>query len=632
LSIVLESFTKRHGEQLIVNNVSLEIKECEFFVFFGSQDSGKTSLLRLMAGLIKVDQGRLLLNGRDITHLPAAERNFGVVQQEVALFEHMTVAENVEFGLRVRSVHRDTRRRWRDELLDLVGLAGLGQRLPRQLSAIQQQRVALARAVAPQPALLLVDEPLYPYEAARRADLHATLETLHRELRLTTILATHDQEVALAMADRMGVMSFGRLLEVGTPTELYHHPRTEYVATTLGGANLLLGHASEDGVQIGPYFFDLDETPLPTLLDEARRVQALFRPEAVVLVDSAKKLGCTPLGRGEVESVTFRGFYEKLRVRVPPIPGVRPLAPPVAFGNRFFLVEAIRSQESAQQFPLQPGDPVWVGVKQIHAIAHPGLHFLVVTGTLSHEQATVAGLIGRLTRARTTLLSYGGQSSSATILPRQVEEAKEQINGSLPRIETHSSDKAPIDAVREELEHQPSDVVVLGLGANETLGLAAGVLALGHHHVLLVPQTQQPPQKALICVASGEPGRADVLFAGRFLRHLNAEATLLTVLPASAEWPEAAQRARHFLDDGGHTLQLLNVPANTLLRHGLARAEIGRVLAEGEYDLLVLGAPLPALDGTVQLSTGLVGELLRTNRNCAILIISSSGAWRVVRN
>ena len=257
MSIVLDQLTKRYGGHPVVNNVSLEVADGEFFVLLGSSGSGKTTVLSAIAGLTEADHGRVILHGRDVTNLPPQQRRIGFVFQNYALFQYMTVADNIEFGLSIRKVPKDERRRRRDELLELVGLAGLGNRMPRQLSGGQQQRVALARALAHQPEALLLDEPLGALDAKIRSELRRTLRAIQRELGITTILVTHDQEEAFELADRLGVMSFGRLLEVGPPDELYLRPQTEFVAAFLGTANLLVGRRAEGGVQVGPVQFPL---------------------------------------------------------------------------------------------------------------------------------------------------------------------------------------------------------------------------------------------------------------------------------------------------------------------------------------------------------------------------------------
>src|SRR5213594_1690865 len=282
MSIVLDQLLKRYEGHPVVNNMSLEVADGEFFVLLGPSGSGKSTLLRMIAGLVDTDGGRI-----------------GLVFQNYALFRHMSVAENIEFPLRIRTVPAAERRRRRDELLELVGLAGLGSRFPAQLSGGQQQRVALARALAHRPEVLLLDEPFGALDARIRTELRRTVHSIQRELRITTIFVTHDQEEAFELADRMGVMNFGRLLEIGPPNELYLRPQTEFVATFLGTANLMVGEVTRDGVRLGPVHFPLSTRP--AAVGEARRVQVLFRPEDVAVKTSADALGWPLLGQALVE-------------------------------------------------------------------------------------------------------------------------------------------------------------------------------------------------------------------------------------------------------------------------------------------------------------------------------------------
>jgi sulfate transport system ATP-binding protein len=618
MSIILEQLTKRYEGPPVVNNVSLEVADGEFFVLLGSSGSGKTTILSMIAGLTSVDQGRILLHGRDVTYLPPQERRVGFVFQNYALFQHMSVADNIEFGLRVRKVAVAERRRRRDELLELVGLTGLGSRMPAQISGGQQQRVALARALAYQPEVLLLDEPLGALDAKIRVELRRTLRSIQRELGITTILVTHDQEEAFELADRLGVMSFGRLLEVGPPQELYQQPQTEFVAAFLGTANLLVGQRTSEGVQIGSLHFPLNGKAGQK--SDSQRVQLLFRPEDVAVEPSAETLACSQLGQGEVEEIVFSGAFERLRLRLPPIPGVRPIAPPVSFGGGSVVVEATRSQEQTHRFPLQSGQKVWVGVRRVHALAHPGLNFLIVTDGSSLAQAalTLGGQIARLAHARVTLLGYG---QTAELRERHLQEAKEQLGSGLTALEVRTTHDPLGEAMTKEVERQPYDLVVLGFQRQESVVLAEQILQAGEHHLLLVSRPQPALARALICVASGEPGKDDVLFAGRLVRHVGAEATLLSVLPEAESQPMARTRAERFLERGVRTLELLGVPARTAIRSGSVRDEITNEVTTGGYDLLVLGAPLSDREGRIPL-TGVVGQILNVI-NRPVLIVRS---------
>lgn len=625
MSIILEQLTKRYEGHPVVNHLSLEIADGEFFVLIGPSGSGKSTVLRMIAGLNTVDEGRVLLHGRNVTYAPPQQREVGFVFQHYALFRHMSVTENIEFALRVRNVPAKERQQRRDELLELVGLAGLGRRMPSQLSGGQQQRVALARALAHRPQVLLLDEPFGALDAKIRVELRRALRRIQTELGITTIFVTHDQEEAFELADRLGVMNFGRLLEVGPAEELYERPQTEFVATFLGTANLLVGQSIAGGVQVGPLHFPLSTEA--SQIDQSPRVQVLFRPEDVALAYSVESLNYPQLGRGEIEQSTFAGSFERLRLRLPPIPGVRPIAPPVAFGDNSVLIEATRSQDQTRRFPLKPGDKVWVGVRRIHALVHPGLSFLILSDGSASAQAALdlGGQIARQAHARITILGYGLTADS---LLHHFQEIKEKIGSGLASIEIRATPDLPDVAVAREVERQSHDLVVVGFGGFQPPGgvvLAKNILKSGEHHLLLIPGVHPPPVRALVCVTGGEPGKEDVLFAGRFLRHLGAEATLLSVIPVTKKDVALPDRTKRFLMGGVRTLELLGVPAKTAVRSGLVRDEILNQMKEGEHDLLVLGAPLAERDGTVSLS-GVIGQLLESVTDHPILIVRSHDA------
>jgi sulfate transport system ATP-binding protein len=619
MSIVLEKLTKRYDDHLVVNNVSLEVKDGEFFVLLGSSGSGKTTVLSLIAGLVAADQGRILLHGRDVTGLPPQQRKVGFVFQNYALFQYMNVTENVEFGLSIRKTPAVQRHHRADELLELVGLAGLGKRMPWQLSGGQQQRVALARALAYNPDVLLLDEPLGALDAKIRIELRRNLKAIQRKLGVATIFVTHDQEEAFDLADRIGVMSYGRLIEVGTPDDLYQKPQTEFVASFLGSANLLLGNLTKEGVQLGKAYFPMPKE-FESLRDD-RRVQVLFRPEDVALAPEAEKFDCPKLGEAEVEEVSFAGAYERLRLRLPPIPGVRPISPSAAFGTDSFLIDATRSPEQAIRFPLRTGEKTWVGVHRIHTLVHPGLNFLIATdGSLrSRAAVSLGGQIGRLAHARVTLLGYGQPTE---VLETHLDEARKQLGSGLAAIETLTFPVPADQAITQAVEKRPYDLVVLGFGYQEDTQLAERVLEIGEHHLLLVPRPQSIPAKALICVASGEPGKDDVLFAGRLVRHLNADATLLSVLSPAVNDPNLNVRVDRFLEEGVRSLSILGVPATTITRSGSVPTEIRAEVDKNGYDLVVLGAPLTNPNGRVSL-TGVVSQTLEKITNCSILIVRS---------
>jgi ABC-type Fe3+/spermidine/putrescine transport system ATPase subunit len=228
-----------YGSVKALDDVSVEVAEGVFLGLLGPSGCGKTSLLRVVAGFVRPDAGRVAIAGRDVTGTPARERDLGVVFQSYALFPHMTAAENVRFGLDCRGVAAAEARRRVGEALDLVGLADQADRKPRQLSGGQQQRVALARALVVRPRLLLLDESLSALDKKLRVQMQTELKALQRRVGVTTIFVTHDQEEALAMADQVGVMDHGRLIQVDAPELLYEAPRNAYVADFVGGGNVL---------------------------------------------------------------------------------------------------------------------------------------------------------------------------------------------------------------------------------------------------------------------------------------------------------------------------------------------------------------------------------------------------------
>jgi ABC-type Fe3+/spermidine/putrescine transport system ATPase subunit len=297
----------------VVHDVSLALGQGSFCALLGPSGSGKTTLLRLVGGYLAPAAGRISLAGRDVTDLPPERRGVGMVFQNYALFPHLSARDNVAFGPEVRGVSRAAARRRADDLLDLVGLApGERDRKPARLSGGQQQRVALARALAIEPALLLLDEPLSSLDRRLREQLRGELVDLQRRTGVTALLVTHDQEEALALADRVGILARGRLLQVGTPRELYERPCCPFVASFLGEANLLVVERRESGAVHFRGGLHLQSVP-PALHPAEVGDQVLIRPGGV-LVSGGETGLC--LGEGTVAASTFRGEQVLLRVRL----------------------------------------------------------------------------------------------------------------------------------------------------------------------------------------------------------------------------------------------------------------------------------------------------------------------------
>jgi putative spermidine/putrescine transport system ATP-binding protein len=238
-AVRLDGARKTYGEVVAVDRVDLDILEDEFFTFLGPSGSGKTTCLRMIAGFERPDEGRVELGGRDVTDLPPYERDVNTVFQDYALFPHMTVGENVEYGLRIAKVGRDERRRRATEALDMVRLRGYDDRKPAELSGGQRQRVALARAIVNRPRVLLLDEPLGALDLKLREQMQIELKGIQGDVGITFVYVTHDQEEALTMSNRIAVFNEGRIEQVGGPAEVYEHPANSFVTGFVGVSNVL---------------------------------------------------------------------------------------------------------------------------------------------------------------------------------------------------------------------------------------------------------------------------------------------------------------------------------------------------------------------------------------------------------
>ncbi len=238
-AVRVRGLRKRYGQVVAADGIDLDIDEGEFFTLLGPSGSGKTTLLRVVAGFERPDEGSVELAGVDVTRQPPYARDVNTVFQDYALFPHLSVVENVEYGLKVRKVPRRERRRRAEQMLEMVRLAGLGDRKPVQLSGGQRQRVALARAIVNEPEVLLLDEPLGALDLKLRQEMQTELKRIQREIGITFVYVTHDQEEALTMSDRVAVLDRGRIEQVGSPIELYERPATEFVAGFIGVSNLI---------------------------------------------------------------------------------------------------------------------------------------------------------------------------------------------------------------------------------------------------------------------------------------------------------------------------------------------------------------------------------------------------------
>jgi putative spermidine/putrescine transport system ATP-binding protein len=306
VAVRLEGISRRFGTVQALDGFDLDITPGELVALLGPSGCGKTTALRILAGLEDTDSGRILVNGKDIAGVPGNRRNMGMVFQAYSLFPHLTAAENVEFGLRLRRQPAAARRRRAYDMLELVGIGMHAERYPQQLSGGQQQRVALARALAIQPQVLLLDEPLSALDAKVRVHLRDEIRRIQLEVGTTTLFVTHDQEEALALADRVGVMRAGRLEQIGSPEDVYRSPATTFVAEFVGLSNRIPGRVTGDGVEVlGARLPLLDAGSV-----HSGPVRVLVRPESVDVT-------ADPAGAGRVVAMSFLGPLARITVALP---------------------------------------------------------------------------------------------------------------------------------------------------------------------------------------------------------------------------------------------------------------------------------------------------------------------------
>ena len=556
VSITLDQLTKRYQGVPVVNDVSLEIGDGEFFVLLGPSGSGKSTLLRAIAGLSGLDHGRIALHGRDVTHVSARRRGVGLVFQNYALFRHMTVGENIEFALRVRRVRAAERRRRRQELLRLVALEGMDERLPAQLSGGQQQRVAVARALAHEPEVLLLDEPFGALDAKIREGLRRTIREVQRELGITTILVTHDQEEAFAMADRIGVMNLGRLLESGTPQDLYTRPTTRFVATFLGAANLILARQGSDGPRWGARPAVVHGPGGGSLRE--REVVAVVRPEELEIARSSDALACSHfLGRGIVEEVLFTGALERARIRLDEHPDAPILAH--ANGDGAVLLETTRPQFEQRAFAIIPGQSVTIGVRRAHVLPTPLSSFTICAPNSSAAERLAGNPL---------LLDLS--SRMKTRIRRHLE----------PMLGAAASS-------RDNTAFLPGTTVIAARA--DVASDAKWLLEHGVDEILILPEHAPAPQRVLIHWTDESARSATLAVSASVLRHLAAEAIYVDVLPEQAPAAERSFGIRALLDARSEARVAHGLEMRTELRFGVAAQALEQRLSESPGHMLIVG-------------------------------------------
>jgi sulfate transport system ATP-binding protein len=559
MSITLDQVTKRYQGAPVVNDVSLEVAEGEFFVLLGPSGSGKSTLLRAIAGLTGVDHGRIALHGRDVTHVSARQRGVGLVFQNYALFRHMSVGENIEFALRVRRMKAADRLQRRRELLRLVALEGMDDRLPTQLSGGQQQRVAVARALAHKPQVLLLDEPFGALDAKIREELRRTIRQVQRELKITTVLVTHDQEEAFALADRIGVMNLGRLLESGKPDELYARPATRFVATFLGAANLLLARQSAQGIRFGT-------TPVRArALDKLEgsrehEVVAVLRPEEVELAPTRDALRTNFIANGVVEELIFTGALERMRVRMTSGAAEAQL---VSSGTEnqaaAGFLDVTRTQYEQRSFPVTLQQSVAIGVRRIHVLPTP----------LSSYTACAPSVEAAQRLARHPFLAELAGRMKTRIATRVEPEL--------------------IEARRVNAPSSPISGVAVIATQNQATQQIEWLFTHGAAEALILPSQAASPQRVLIHWADDSARRSTLAVAASLLRHVPAEAVYLGILPEGSDDAQRPIGVRTLLDARSEAQAVHGLEMRTELHFGAAVEQLHRLLSEAPDQMLILG-------------------------------------------
>ena len=594
MSIRLVGLTKRFGDSTVVSNLDLEVQDGELFVLLGGSGSGKSTVLRLIAGLLFPDRGSIFLNGADVTNAPPQRRKVGFVFQNYALFRHMTVEDNIGYGLLIRRVRAPERRQRAVELLELVGLTGLGDRYPDQLSGGQQQRVALARALAYNPDVLLLDEPFGALDVKIRAQLRESFKALQRRIRVTTILVTHDQEEAFELGDRIGVLDGGRLVEAETPTNLYARPRTARVARFVGGGNVLLGRSEGRGIRVGDAL--LPVAPRAPPLADGAPLRVLIRPEHVTLSTEATKEGHYTLGRATVAGTYFSGPLERTYVQFEKpefsAPGV------TSHGPRHIRIEALRmSNEGNTSFPV--GESIWVHLRDFHVLEPPQFRMLIVDdGTESADAAVDFGCtLAYSAHALADVFAVSPSRANPKAMVARLDRVRRKWLPRIPDIVLQVAEGSPDPSVVREARKGQHDLVVLGYRrparkfAKALPPVVQALLELASVPVLLVPEGR-PHIEQILAVISSDSSDVDEVSIGALLAtRLQARITFLRV-GLTGEAPRAIVLEREFalvkssIEAAGGSCRLtawVGEPATAVTEEA----------AESRPDLIVLGLLVP---------------------------------------
>lgn len=358
----LKGISKSFGSTVVVREIDLQVGQSEFICLLGASGCGKTTLLRIICGIESSDQGRVLYRGQDITAWSPAQRRFGIVFQSYALFPNLTVVNNITYGLTGMTRERQISRA--HEMLELVGLAALGERYPAQLSGGQQQRIALARALAPSPSILLLDEPLSALDAQVRHTLRSELKRIQRELNIPVVMVTHDQQEAMELADTVMLMNQGQIEQRGTPRQLYGKPQSQHVAQFIGRTNILqatqeLGDEASSQMRVGQALLHVDTEPA-VRLNDSNQICLMIRPEHIQILSHARLLHEHDAPRNQynaiVEDIVYSGASESIKIHVP-------------YLNTSLSVECLVALEDSTGFAIGQACSVFLPPNRLHVLA-----------------------------------------------------------------------------------------------------------------------------------------------------------------------------------------------------------------------------------------------------------------------
>lgn len=343
--LVLKDISKRFGKAEILKNISLNVEKDEIFFILGPSGCGKTTLLRIIAGFILPDSGRILLNGRDITNTPPSKRNIGIVFQNYALWPHLSVWKNVSYGLEIKKYPDGIIKKKVEEVLEITKLTPFKEYYPSNLSGGQQQRVALARTIVNEPDVLLLDEPLSNLDAQLREEMRTEIQRLQKETGITMVYVTHDRREAMAMGTKIALINGGRIIEVGSPLQLYFHPQNRYTAEFLGEINIIRGRVGKITTNYTEILTEEGTLTIAKIIPlEGKEIEMGFRPENIHLYPADKQNVLT----GVVKEIEYSGETAKVRIETKK-------------GNNFFLRLLSREMKNIQKdcelsFSISPDD------------------------------------------------------------------------------------------------------------------------------------------------------------------------------------------------------------------------------------------------------------------------------------